>query len=158
MDEASDEEQHSLGREAATRADRFWALGYREGLDQGKEAVLEAGFQRGYAQGMQAGSSLGRAQGILTALQALQGRLQGGAASAAQLLAGEGVLLSPAGTELACQALLGQLSSSAEPGADSEQARQQARAAADALQQLQSRAQAIQAVLQRLQTQEPPPQ
>ena len=147
MDEASDEDQHDLSREAAARADRFWALGYREGLDQGKESVLEANFQRGYAKGMQTGRSLGRAQGILTGLQSLQGRLQGGAATAAQQLANAEDVLSPASTEQVCQAMLAELSTCAEAseGADQIQTQEQAQAT---MRHLQARAQAVQDVLQ----------
>ena len=151
MDEASDEEQ--LDREASTRADRFWALGYREGLDQGKEAVLEASFQRGYAEGVQAGRSLGRSQGILTALQALQGKLQGEQAAGDGAVAAQPPLLTPASTDAVCQALLHRLGGAEKQTAEGEQQQQQQQQLEHAhatFKELQARGQALDAVLQQL--------
>ena len=113
MDEASDDESDNLRREASTREDRFWALGFREGLDLGKEETLEVSFTRGYDKGLAAGQSLGTGQGILAALQALQGR-PGGAQGRLQALqaaaAGRERMLTPASTEAVCKALLHRLS------------------------------------------------
>ena len=114
MDEAlSEDEASNLGHEAATREGRFWALGYREGLDLGKEEVLEASFRTGYDRGLSVGQDLGTSQGILTSLQALQGR--SGACTRMLETVKEAVgsvdkLLTPASTDAVCRSLLRQLS------------------------------------------------
>ena len=110
MDEASSEDDTlNLGHEAATREGRFWGLGYREGLDLGKEEVLESSFRTGFDNGLALGRALGTSQGILTSLQALQGR----SAACHQALAAiktagviEDKLLTPASTDIVCKALL----------------------------------------------------
>ena len=139
MDEASDEEHGSADREAGIRADRFWALGYREGWDHGKEAVLEASFQKGYALGVETGRVLGRAQGVLTLLQAVQGKLQGPQALSAQDLASQEPLLTPGSTDMICRALLQQASNEGQPAVDG----QQAQSATAGLQHLQERARTL---------------
>ena len=114
MDEASSEDDTlNLGHEAATREGRFWALGYREGLDLGKEEVLESSFRTGFDSGLALGRDLGTSQGILTSLQALQGRLAA-CHQALEVMTTAGVaedkLLTPASTDVVCKALLHRLS------------------------------------------------
>ena len=146
MDEASDEEHASISREAATRRDRFWALGYREGLGQGKEAVLEASFHKGFILGAKTGRSLGRAQGVLACLQAMQGQLQGQQSSAARLVSGQQPLLTHTSTDTACRGMLAMQAGAGEQAAND--------ADLAGLKQLQDRAQAIGQILQALQPQQ----
>ena len=76
-----------LAREGELRGAGFYASGYREGLESGKEAELQAGFDGGWAEGARAGWLWGQARGAAGALRAFaaahpaEAELEGAAAA-----------------------------------------------------------------------------
>ena len=61
----------ALAREAANRDTIFHSMGYRDGVEEGKAAALQAGFEAGFAAGASAGFTWGQARGAAEALRSL---------------------------------------------------------------------------------------
>ena len=61
----------ALAREAAHRDAIFHSMGYRDGIEEGKAAALQAGFEAGFAAGASAGFTWGQARGAAEALRLL---------------------------------------------------------------------------------------
>ena len=61
----------ALAREAAHRDTIFHSMGYRDGVEEGKAAALQAGFEAGFAAGASAGFTWGQARGAVESLRVL---------------------------------------------------------------------------------------
>ena len=59
----------ALARDAAHRDAIFHAMGYRDGIEEGKAAALQVGFEAGFAAGASAGFTWGQARGAAEALR-----------------------------------------------------------------------------------------
>lgn len=101
--EGDDGDAAALAREAAHRDAVFHSMGYREGIDEGKAAALQAGFDAGFAAGASAGFTWGQARGAAEALRAVAAQHPAALAAHARELAGlgeEALRISPAALPL----------------------------------------------------------
>eukprot|EP00123_Amoebidium_parasiticum_P020275 comp46537_c0_seq1/m.47578 comp46537_c0_seq1/g.47578 ORF comp46537_c0_seq1/g.47578 comp46537_c0_seq1/m.47578 type:complete len:146 (-) comp46537_c0_seq1:282-719(-) len=63
-----DFERHVAGAEWRRMETEFKTTGYREGIDTGKEAVLQSSFNRGYSAGLAVAYDLGQLRGLLASV------------------------------------------------------------------------------------------
>jgi hypothetical protein len=101
--DCDDGDAAALAREAAHRDAMFHSMGYREGIDEGKAAALQAGFDAGFAAGASAGFTWGQARGAAEALRAVAAQHPAALAAHAGELAGlgeEALRISPAALPL----------------------------------------------------------